>query len=57
MAAGPGPGVWEVQEQQSPKGLGVGWLWFSSIDAPEGGQQEAESFVQLLKAQPLGCMY
>lgn len=45
MAAGPGPGVWEVQEQQSPKGLGVGWLWFSSTDAPKGGQQGAESFV------------
>lgn len=45
MAAGPGPGVREVQEQQSLKGLGVGWLWFSSTDAPKGGQQGAESFV------------
>ena len=29
----------------STEGLGVGWLWFSSTDAPEGGQQGAESFV------------
>lgn len=44
---GSGPRTWCSGNRGAAvtEGLGVRWLWFSSTDAPEGGQQGPESFV------------